>query len=99
MIHENFDIKQIEKVVCDFFDLSEESLLKRQGKHREAAAQHYLWYILHADFGVSNAVIAKRYLRSERAVTKYRSEVKFRIANVSGDRKVYEKIKESIRLK
>lgn len=94
MINENFDIERIEQVICDFFKVSSESLYQRQGTHREATARHFLWYILHTDFGMSNSKIAKRYIRSERATLRYRSEVKFRVANVGGDRRAYEKIKE-----
>lgn len=96
MVNENFDITHIEQAVCDYFNVSRESLYQRQGTHREATARHFLWYILHTDFGMSNPKIAKQYIRSERAVTRFRSEVKFRVANVGGDRRAYEEIKKSL---
>lgn len=96
MVNVNFDIGKVEQAVCDYFEVSRESLYKRQGTHSEGRARHFLWYILHTDFGVSNPKIAKRYERSERAVLRFRSEIKFRVNTFNDDRDIYDGIKERL---
>lgn len=96
MVNVNFDIERVEQVICDYFGVSRESLYKRQGTHREGKASHFLWYILHTDFGMSNPKIAKRYERSERGVLRFRSEIRFRVNNVNSDRDTYKEIKDKL---
>lgn len=92
MVEKELSIEKVEQTVCSYFGVRRESLYEKQGKHIEARARHFLWYILHAHCGMSNAQIARKYIRSERATLRFRSDVKFLIENVSGERKIYEEI-------
>lgn len=94
MEEKNFDIKDIEVGVCDFFEVSLEDVYSRTKNRKVSCARHFLWFILHEDYGMSNAQIAKRYGRIKRRVVEYISKIRFRVANQRGDALVYKELKE-----
>lgn len=96
MIEKDFNIEEIERKVCDFFGVEHSEMFKRSIGRKESNARHYLWFVLHCHYGVSNGVLAKRYKKSRRMIIYYISEVKFRLANQSEDKEVYAMLKEHI---
>lgn len=96
MEEKNFDIESIEQAVCEFFGVSVEEVHSRTKDRKISCARHFLWYILHEDFGMSNAQIAKRYGRIKRRVVEYISKIRFRVANQKGDAIIYRELKELV---
>lgn len=96
MEKKNFDIESIEQAVCGFFDVSLEDIYSRTKNRKVSCARHFLWYILHEDFGMSNARIARRYGRIKRRVVEYISKIRFRIANQRGDAIIYKELRELV---
>ena len=96
MEKKNFDIESIEQAVCDFFGVSVEEVYSRTKDRKISCARHFLWYILHEDFGMSNAQIARRYGRIKRRVVEYISKIRFRVANQKGDAIIYRELKELV---
>lgn len=96
MEEKNFDIESIEQAVCGFFDVSLEDIYSRTKNRKVSCARHFLWYILHEDFGMSNAQIARRYGRIKRRVVEYISKIRFRVANQRGDAMLYRELRELV---
>ena len=96
MEEKNFDIESIEQAVCGFFEVSLEDIYSRTKNRKVSCARHFLWYILHEDFGMSNAQIARRYGRIKRRVVEYISKIRFRVANQRGDAIIYQELKELV---
>ena len=96
MEEKNFNIESIEQAVCDFFDVSIEEVHSRTKDRKVSCARHFLWYILHEDFGMSNAQIARRYGRIKRRVVEYISKIRFRVANQRGDAIIYKELRELV---
>jgi chromosomal replication initiation ATPase DnaA len=96
MEEKNFDIENIEHAVCNFFEVSVEDVHSRTKDRKISCARHFLWYILHEDFGMSNAQIAKRYGRIKRRVVEYISKIRFRVANQRGDAIIYKELRELV---
>lgn len=84
---------EIEKKICDFFEIGHEDLFSSSLKQRHANARHYLWFILHCHYGLSNQTIARRYKRARITVIQYITELKFRVEHQKEDILTYEKIK------
>lgn len=91
----DFDTESIEKEVGNYFDVDVETFYNKQGKHHEAKARHFLWFILHDCCGMSYPKIGRKYFRSRRAVIRYVSEMRFRVANLKGDIEAYKHFKET----
>lgn len=89
------DIIEIEEKVSDFFGVSREDLHSQSLKHRHANARHYLWYILHCHYGMSNLQIARRYNRARVTIIQYITQIKFRVKKQREDRAIYEALKEN----
>lgn len=96
MEEKNFDIESVEQAVCGFFDVSLEDIYSRTKNRKVSCARHFLWYILHEDFGMSNAQIARRYGRIKRRVVEYISKIRFRVANQRGDAMLYRELRELV---
>lgn len=96
MEEKNFDIRTVEDAVCDFFGVNLEDVYSRTKNRKVSCARHYLWYILHEDYGMSNAQIARRYGRIKRRIVEYISKIRFRVANQKEDSEIYRLIKESL---
>ena len=96
MEEKNFNIDSIEQAVCDFFEVSVEDVQSRTKDRKISCARHFLWYILHEDFGMSNAQIARRYGRIKRRVVEYISKIRFRVANQRGDAIIYKELRELV---
>ena len=96
MEEKNFNIESIEQAVCDFFEVSVEDVHSRTKDRKISCARHFLWYILHEDFGMSNAQIARRYGRIKRRVVEYISKIRFRVANQRGDAIICKELRELV---
>lgn len=94
MSNENINITEVEDKVCDFFEISREDLYSRSLKQRHTNPRHYLWFILHCHYGMSNTAIARRYGKARVTVIQYITEIKFRILNQRDDKSLYEDIKK-----
>lgn len=90
-----FNIESIEKEVGNYFDVGVETFYQKQGKHHEAKARHFLWFILHDCCGMSYPKIGKKYSCSRRAVIRYVSEMRFRVENLKQDILAYEYFKQT----
>ena len=88
------EIGNIEEKICLFFGVSLDELYSREIARKVSNARHYLWYILHYDFGMSNGQIAKRYDRTKRAVIMSISDLRFRVVQQREDRNIYNRIKK-----
>lgn len=88
------DVIEIENRICDFFGVSHEDLYSKDLKQDKANARHYLWLILHCNYGMSNLNIARRYGRARVTVIQYITQLKFRIQHQREDIETYEKLKE-----
>lgn len=88
------DITKIEKKICDFFGVSHEDLYSRDLKQDKANARHYLWFLLHCHYGISNLALARRYGRARITIIQYISQIKFRVEHQKEDIVTYEQIKK-----
>lgn len=61
MQNKNELIKNVEQQVCDFFALPIEDVFSKNTKRDLTLARHFVIYILHKDFGLSNNELAKRH--------------------------------------
>lgn len=91
------DIDKIEKKICDFFKVCREDLYSRSLKESHATARHYLWFILHCHYGMSNLTIAKKYGRARVTVIQYISQIKFRIEHQKEDKLIYNELQKKER--
>ena len=96
MEEKNFDIESIEQAVCGFFAVSLEDIYSRTKNRKVPCARHFLWSLLHEDFGMSNAQIARRYGRIKRRVVEYISKIRFRVANQRGDAIICKELRELV---
>ena len=93
MKQDNLDIEYIENAVADMFDICRDGFYTRLGVRQLYTARHFLWLLLHDEYGMSHREISKRYIHSKRMVEKAISGMRFRVENQRQDKKVYEELK------
>ena len=93
MIREDLDIKRVEDAVIEFFQVEREGFYTRQGKKKVYTARHFLWLLLHDEYGMSHREIAIQYDRSRRMVAKFVAKMRFRVNNQRQDKGFYGEIK------
>lgn len=87
-------IDEIEKSICNLFEVTKEDLYSRELKQNASNARHYLWLILHCHYGFSNLSIARKYKRARVTVIQYITQLKFRIKHQREDKEIYAEIKK-----
>lgn len=86
--------EEAEQIICKVFETERECIYDRHIRWDYFNPRHYLWFILHYHYGLSNLEIARQYGRSRRKVIQYISEIKFRISNQRADKEMFENIKQ-----
>jgi chromosomal replication initiation ATPase DnaA len=92
-------IYKVEKIVCKFFNVTEQDVLNHNHKRDSSMARGFIWYILHYDYEMSATKIANTYYRVPRSVKSLISKTKYSIKKQSMYRKIYHAFKDALHLR
>ena len=93
MKRDDINICDIENEVSSYFGVNVSDFYMRLGVRNIYTARHYLWLLLHDEYGLSHREISKIYPQSKRMIEKAISGIRFRVENQRQDRERYEALK------
>lgn len=86
------ELEQIEKKVCDFFEITTQEIINYTKKHTPCIARSYVLYIAHYDMKLSISCLCNIYARKPRGILKSISKIKYLIENQRKYNNIYKEV-------